>query len=99
MRHGTIRWPARLRIVSLERATNHASSRQRRRSKPKASTAEFAVTNGGLDANWLTAHGIPTVTLGCGQRNIHTAREQLDIAEFQRARRIALRLATESISQ
>jgi tripeptide aminopeptidase len=62
-------------------------------------TAEFAVTNGGLDANWLTAHGIPTVTLGCGQLNIHTAREQLDIAEFQRARRIALRLATDAISQ
>ncbi len=36
-------------------------------------TPEFAVTNGGLDANWFTAHGIPTVTLGCGQRNIHTA--------------------------
>ncbi|HEX4415518.1 MAG TPA: M20/M25/M40 family metallo-hydrolase [Lacipirellulaceae bacterium] len=55
---------------------------------------ELAVTNGGLDANWLTAHGIPTVTLGCGQRNIHTVSEQLDIAEFQQARRIALRLAT-----
>jgi tripeptide aminopeptidase len=62
-------------------------------------TAEFAITNGGLDANWLTAHGIPTVTLGCGQKNIHTASEQLDIGEFHRARRIALRLATESISQ
>jgi tripeptide aminopeptidase len=58
--------------------------------------AEFAITNGGLDANWLTAHGIPTVTLGCGQQNIHTAREQLDTTEFQRARRIALRLATET---
>lgn len=56
--------------------------------------ADLAVTNGGLDANWLTAHGIPTVTLGCGQRNIHTVREELDIAEFQLARRIALRLAT-----
>jgi tripeptide aminopeptidase len=56
---------------------------------------ELAVTNGGLDANWLTAHGIPTVTLGCGQRNIHTVSEQLDIAEFQQARRIALRLATD----
>lgn len=56
--------------------------------------AEYAVTNGGLDANWLTAHGIPTVTLGCGQRNIHTTAEELDIAEFHEARRIALRLAT-----
>jgi tripeptide aminopeptidase len=55
---------------------------------------ELAVTNGGLDANWLTARGIPTVTLGCGQHNIHTVKEELDIAEFQTARRIALRLAT-----
>jgi len=28
-----------------------------------------AISNGGLDANWLTARGIPTVTLGCGQEN------------------------------
>jgi tripeptide aminopeptidase len=62
-------------------------------------SAELAVTNGGLDANWLTAHGIPTVTLGCGQRNIHTTAEQLDIAEFQLARRIALRLATTAENQ
>jgi tripeptide aminopeptidase len=55
---------------------------------------ELAVSNGGLDANWLTAHGIPTVTLGCGQRNIHTVKEELDIADYQLARRIALHLAT-----
>jgi tripeptide aminopeptidase len=60
---------------------------------------ELAVSNGGLDANWLTARGIPTVTLGCGQRNIHTAKEQLDIADFHLARRIALRLATAGESQ
>jgi tripeptide aminopeptidase len=59
---------------------------------------ELAVTNGGLDANWLTAHGIPTVSLGCGQRNIHSVHEELDIAEFQRARRIGLRLATGGVS-
>lgn len=53
-----------------------------------------AVSNGGLDANWLTARGIPTVTLGCGQQNIHTVSERLDIAAFERACRIALRLAT-----
>jgi tripeptide aminopeptidase len=55
---------------------------------------ELAISNGGLDANWLTAHGIPTVTLGCGQRNIHSVHEELEIAEFQAARRVALRLAT-----
>lgn len=53
-----------------------------------------AITNGGLDANWTTARGIPTVTLGCGQKNVHTTSEQLDIAAFKLACRIALRLAT-----
>jgi tripeptide aminopeptidase len=55
-----------------------------------------AVTNGGLDANWLTARGIPTVTMGCGQMNPHTVREQLDIAAFRSACRAGLRLATAS---
>ncbi len=54
------------------------------------------VSNGGLDANWLTARGIPTVTLGCGQLNAHMVTEQLDLAEFRRACRVALRLATAS---
>ena len=53
-----------------------------------------AISNGGLDANWMTAHGIPTVTLGCGQMNVHTTSEQLDIAAFETACRVALRLAT-----
>jgi tripeptide aminopeptidase len=60
---------------------------------------ELAISNGGLDANWLTARGIPTVTLGCGQMNIHCVDEQLDVADFHLARRIALRLATDSVSQ
>jgi tripeptide aminopeptidase len=53
-----------------------------------------AISNGGLDANWLTARGIPTVTLGCGQENGHTVSERLDLQEFRRACRIALCLAT-----
>ena len=52
------------------------------------------VSNGGLDANWMSVHGIPTVTLGCGQRNIHTTDEQLDLEAFEAACRVALRLAT-----
>jgi tripeptide aminopeptidase len=52
------------------------------------------VSNGGLDANWMAAHGIPTVTLGCGQMDIHTTHERLDLAAFETACRIALRLAT-----
>jgi tripeptide aminopeptidase len=53
-----------------------------------------AVSNGGLDANWMTAHGIPTVTLGCGQQDVHTTHETLDVDQFYRACRVALCLAT-----
>lgn len=53
-----------------------------------------AISNGGLDANWLTARGIPTVTLGCGQQNPHTTDEGLDLVVFRQACRVALRLAT-----
>ncbi len=54
----------------------------------------LAIANGGLDANWLVKHGIPTVSLGCGQLNQHMAGESLDVADFQDACRIALHLAT-----
>ena len=55
---------------------------------------DYAIANGGLDANWLSARGIPTVSLGVGQNRIHTVDEWLDLAEFHHARRIAFRLAT-----
>jgi tripeptide aminopeptidase len=57
---------------------------------------ERAISNGGVDANWLNAHGIPTVTLGCGQMNVHTTSEQLDLAAYRDACNIALLLATAS---
>jgi tripeptide aminopeptidase len=52
------------------------------------------VTNGGLDANWLVRHGIPTVTFGAGQNNIHTPEEYVDLAEFANGCRMALAVAT-----
>lgn len=54
---------------------------------------ETRVVNGGLDANWLTAHGFPTVTLGCGQNGIHTVDETLHVPSFLAACRIGLLLA------
>jgi tripeptide aminopeptidase len=51
------------------------------------------ISNGGLDANWMAANGIPTVTLGCGQMEIHTTNEKLDLEAFENACRVALRLA------
>jgi len=52
------------------------------------------ISNGGLDANWLTARTVPTVTLGAGMTGAHTLEERLDRARFRQACRIALRLAT-----
>jgi tripeptide aminopeptidase len=52
------------------------------------------ISNGGLDANWMAANGIPTVTLGCGQLNIHTTDERLDLTAYEQACRAALLLAT-----
>jgi len=52
------------------------------------------VTNGGLDANWLVRHGIPTVTFGAGQNNVHTVDEFVDLEEFTKGCRLALALAT-----
>jgi tripeptide aminopeptidase len=55
------------------------------------------VSNGGLDANWMAANGVPTVTLGCGQVEIHTTKEQLDLDAFEAACTVALRLATDTV--
>jgi tripeptide aminopeptidase len=52
------------------------------------------ISDGGLDANWLFRHGIPAVTIGCGQRNIHTADERLCIADYLDSCRIALHLVS-----
>jgi tripeptide aminopeptidase len=57
-------------------------------------TPRLDISNGGLDANWMAANGIPTVTLGCGQMEIHTTHEQLDLTAFEQACQAALRLAT-----
>ncbi|APZ96967.1 M20/M25/M40 family metallo-hydrolase [Fuerstiella marisgermanici] len=57
-------------------------------------TPETCICDGGLDANWMSAHGFPTVTMGCGQHDIHTVDESLDIPEFLDACRIATMLAS-----
>lgn len=57
-------------------------------------TPETRISNGGLDANWMTAHGIPTVSMGCGQAGIHTVDETLHIDSFLQACQIGLAIAT-----
>jgi tripeptide aminopeptidase len=52
------------------------------------------VSAGGLDANWLVKHGVPTVTFGAGQAEIHTIHEYVDIPEFAQGCRLAVAIAT-----
>jgi tripeptide aminopeptidase len=51
-------------------------------------------SNGGLDANWLDKHGVPTVTIGAGQYEIHTVNEYVKLSEFADGCRLAVALAT-----
>lgn len=55
---------------------------------------ETVFSNGGLDANWLVKHGVPTVTIGAGQYEIHTVNEYVDLPEYAQGCRLAILLAT-----
>jgi tripeptide aminopeptidase len=50
--------------------------------------------NGGLDANWMVRHGVPTVTFGAGQNEPHTVDEWINLDEYDRACALAVQLAT-----
>jgi tripeptide aminopeptidase len=55
--------------------------------------ARCVSNNGGMDANWIVAHGIPAVTFGAGQQNVHTPAERVVVDEFLKACRLAEALA------
>ncbi len=59
-------------------------------------TPELKDSNGGLDANWLTRNGVPTITFGAGQKNVHTIDEYVNIPDFLEGCRFALALAVET---
>ena len=57
-------------------------------------TPALRAANGGLDANWMVRHGVPTVTFGAGQNEPHTIDEWINLDEYEKACRLALELAT-----
>ena len=59
-------------------------------------TPNLRVANGGLDANWMLKHSIPTVTFGAGQNDIHTVKEWVDLTEFEAGCNLAVAVATAS---
>lgn len=54
----------------------------------------YVFSNGGLDANWLDKHGVPTITIGAGQAEIHTIKEYVNLAEYEKGCRLAILMAT-----
>jgi tripeptide aminopeptidase len=54
----------------------------------------YLFSNGGLDANWLDKHGIPTITIGSGQAEIHTIKEYVNLLEFEKGCRLGVLIAT-----
>jgi tripeptide aminopeptidase len=50
--------------------------------------------DGGLDANWLSARGLPTVTFGAGQHSPHTVNEYVEISEYLDGCRLAVELCS-----
>ena len=56
--------------------------------------ANLLFSNGGLDANWLDKHGVPTITIGAGQAEIHTIKEYVNLAEYEKGCRLGILMAT-----
>src|SRR3954467_14958598 len=57
-------------------------------------TPNIRAANGGLDANRMVRHGVPTVTFGAGQNEPHTIDEWINLDEYDRACALAVQLAT-----
>lgn len=71
-----------------------AVARAKRAVESLGLTPNTKFSNGGLDANWLVNHDLPTVTFGAGQNEIHTVNEYVDLPEFAQGCRVAIALAT-----
>src|SRR6201988_3109697 len=57
-------------------------------------TPAIRAANGGLDANWMVRHGVPTVPFGAGKNEPHTIDEGINLDEDDRACVLAVQLAT-----
>jgi len=60
-------------------------------------TPSTIFSNGGLDANWLVQHGVPTITFGAGQHEIHTVNEYVDLSQYADGCRLAVMLAVKEV--
>ncbi len=94
-KRGSVEFESSLKYESFKMALDEPSVETAKSAMEKLGMEpEYRISNGGLDANWMTANGIPTVTMGCGQQGIHTVDEKLNVEKFLQACRLAMKLAT-----
>jgi tripeptide aminopeptidase len=92
---GRVLFHADLKYESFRLAESEAAVQESLRAiRAVGLDPQTRISNGGLDANWLSARGLPTVTLGSGQTNVHTVNETLNVEDFLNGCRIGLLLAT-----
>lgn len=53
--------------------------------------------DGGMDANQIVAHGIPAITFGAGQRQVHTVHEWIDLTDFEHACNLVAAIVKEAM--
>lgn len=92
---GKIRFTATLKYESFKLAATEPCVRSALGAIARLGMkGETKISNGGLDANWLSSRGLPTVTLGSGQQHVHTVNETLQLDDYLNGCAIALLLAT-----
>ncbi|MCG8648606.1 MAG: M20/M25/M40 family metallo-hydrolase [Pirellulales bacterium] len=80
---GTLKFESHVDYEAFALPGDHPSIQAARQALQHVGREPFTqIADGGLDANWLFRHGIEAVTLGCGQREIHTAQEHLVIQDY-----------------
>ena len=72
------------RLLSVPHEGRPARGQARGRSGIGIATPVIRAANGGLDANWMVRHGVPTVTFGAGQ-NSRTIDEWINLDDHDRA--------------
>ena len=81
-------FPYRLKDKQPGRAAGPGSG-----GKPLGLEPVLSTSNGGLDANWLVRLGIPAITFGAGQNDVHTTGEFVHLPDFLGGCSYALALA------
>jgi tripeptide aminopeptidase len=98
--HARVRFVAPAKYESFRLRKREPCVREAERAIRAAGlTPSAGISTAGLDANWMTARGVPTVTIGAGMKSAHTIEECLEVRDYLAACQVALHLATASCEE